>query len=83
MSEATQLASMPPGAFLRLPAVLACTALKRSTIYDLIQRGKFPAPEKLTSHASGWRVSSVAAWLSDPAGWKASAKANHSQDAHS
>ena len=83
MSEATQLASMPPEAFLRLPAVLACTALKRSTIYDLIQRGKFPAPEKLTSHASGWRVSSVAAWLSNPAGWSDPMKSDHSQDTNS
>lgn len=39
---------LPPEAFLRLPAVLQMVSLKRSTIYEMIKRGRFPAPEKLS-----------------------------------
>ena len=34
--------SLPPEAFLRLPEVVALVGLKRSTIYEQIQLGKFP-----------------------------------------
>lgn len=66
-----QFDDLPPDSFLRLPAVMAVAGLKRSTIYELIKKRRFPAPEKLTAHASGWRVHEVKAWLKAPALWRA------------
>ena len=66
----TVFGDLPPDAFLRLPDVISIVSLKRSTIYELVQRGKFPAPEKLTAHASGWRVGAIRAWLQQPTGWR-------------
>ncbi len=61
---------LPTDGFIRLPAVMAAVGLARSTIYELINKGKFPAPEKLTAHAAGWRRRSVQAWLDNPTGWR-------------
>jgi prophage regulatory protein len=68
---------LPPEAFLRLPEVIAVVSLKRSTIYDLIQRQKFPAPEKLTAHASGWRVGEIREWLHHPRNWQTVSERPH------
>ena len=48
---------------LRIQDVIAVTRLSRSTIYRLIQAGKFPKPIKLTERASGWRYEAVEQWL--------------------
>lgn len=50
---------------LRIQDVIAVTRLSRSTIYRLIQAGKFPRPIKLTERASGWRYEAVEEWLRD------------------
>lgn len=57
-------------AFLRLPDVIALTGIKSSTIYDLIKDKKFPAPEKITLRASGWRMRDIASWLKCPMDWR-------------
>lgn len=48
---------------LRRPAVQEITGLSRSTIYDLMSRGEFPRPIKLTGKAVGWPESAIAEWL--------------------
>lgn len=48
---------------LRIHDVVAITRLSRSTIYRLIQAGRFPKPIKLTERASGWRYEAVEQWL--------------------
>lgn len=48
---------------LRRPAVQEITGLSRSTIYDLMSRGEFPRPIKLTGKAVGWPESTIAEWL--------------------
>ena len=48
---------------LRLPQVLETTRLSRSTIYSLIQKGRFPKPIKLGERASGWLWSDVCTWI--------------------
>ncbi len=48
---------------LRLREVRARTGLSRSTIYRLAAEGRFPAPVKLTEHASAWREDELAAWI--------------------
>ena len=62
-------------AFMRLPAVQTVVAYCKSSIYQKIERKEFPAPVKLGTRASGWRVRDIRAWLRDPVGWKA---ADHS-----
>jgi len=50
---------------LRLPAVIEKTGLSRSSIYRLIQDGKFPPPVKLSARASAWFEHDINEWLSD------------------
>lgn len=66
-----EIASLPPEAFIRLPQVIALVGLKRASIYAKIGKGSFPAPHKLTAHASGWRIGDIRKWLADPRGWEA------------
>ena len=61
---------LPANGFVRMPTVMAVVGLARSTIYELIQKQRFPAPEKLTAHAAGWRVADVRAWLENPTAWR-------------
>jgi prophage regulatory protein len=39
--------------------------LDRSTVYRMVQEGRFPAPIQLTSSRIGWRWSAVLRWLAD------------------
>jgi prophage regulatory protein len=48
---------------LRRPAVEAITGLSRSTIYDLMAKGLFPRPVRLTQKTVGWPESKIAGWL--------------------
>lgn len=49
---------------LRRTAVQDITGLSRSAIYDLMQKGQFPRPVRLTGKAVGWPESVIAEWLS-------------------
>lgn len=48
---------------LRRPEVEARTGLSRSTIYDWIKRGEFPAPVALGARLVAWRESDIEGWL--------------------
>jgi len=48
---------------LRRAQVQARTGLSRSTIYQYIQDGHFPAPLQLGPRAVGWLESEVSAWI--------------------
>ena len=50
-------------AILRRPQVEARTGLARSTIYDRIKAGTFPAPVSLGEKAVGWVESEIDAWI--------------------
>lgn len=49
----------------RMPEVTERVALKPSTIYGMVQVGKFPAPFKITpgGRAAGWMLKDIEAWL--------------------
>lgn len=66
------IANLPPEALLRLPEVMALVGLCRASIYARAAKQAFPPPIKLTTHASGWRLGDVRAWLADPTGWQPS-----------
>lgn len=59
---------------LKLPDVMAATALSRSSIYDFVKRGIFPAPVKLSERAVGWLASEVDGWLEQRAQLRGGAK---------
>ena len=61
--------SLPAEAVLRLPDVLALVGLSRASVYAKVAEHRFPAPIKLTQHASGWRIGDIRVWLSNPTGW--------------
>ena len=48
---------------LRLPAVRVATGLSRSTIYERVRLGTFPAPVPLGGRRVGWAESEIAAWI--------------------
>ena len=48
---------------LRLPEVVARVGLSRSTIYELMPDGDFPASVNLTPKARGWRSDDIDAWI--------------------
>jgi prophage regulatory protein len=50
---------------IRRADVEARTGLPRSTLYDRIKRGEFPAPIPLSARAVGWLEHEVDAWLAD------------------
>ncbi len=47
----------------RLPKVLEMTGMKRSTLYEKIQKNQFPKPVLLTERCSGWIESEVLEWI--------------------
>jgi len=49
--------------FLRLKEVETIIGLKRSWIYDAMDRGDFPRQVKIGRRAVGWRQTDVDAWL--------------------
>jgi prophage regulatory protein len=51
---------------LPLPEVMRRVGLGRTTIYDRVAAGTFPAPRKLGEHPSApirWRSSEIDAWI--------------------
>ena len=48
---------------IRAREITAIVGLSRPYLYVLINKGEFPEPVKLSSRASGWRESDIAAWI--------------------
>lgn len=47
---------------LKLPAVIRETALSRSSIYAMIQEGRFPAPVRIGTRGVAWRSEEIDDW---------------------
>jgi len=50
---------------LRLPEVQRLTGLRRSAIYEQMQKGIFPRSVKAGQRAATWSEAAVQAWISD------------------
>jgi prophage regulatory protein len=48
--------------FLRCTAVVAVTGIPRSTLYELIKRGLFPRPIKLSERMAAWSSNEISDW---------------------
>jgi prophage regulatory protein len=63
--QTTQPPSAPPIApsrMLRLAEVQVMAGLSRSTIYQMIARGQFPAGTRVSERARRWRFGEITAW---------------------
>jgi len=52
-----------PVRLLRLREVSRLTGLAKTSIYDGIRKGTFPAPIRLTSTARAWRSDEIELWI--------------------
>jgi prophage regulatory protein len=59
-------------AILRCKQVAREVGLSRSTIYQRIKDGTFPAPIRLGERAVGWRAGDIDRFLLDPRSYRAS-----------
>lgn len=48
---------------IRRPDVERQTGLSRSTLYRMIEEGRFPRPIRLGARAVGWRIREVSEWI--------------------
>ena len=48
---------------LRRDDVLDRIGLSRSSLYNMVRAGRFPAPMRLGQRAVGWRLSDVDEWV--------------------
>lgn len=47
----------------RRAVIQARTGFSKTTLYELIKRGEFPAPVRITARAVGWIEAEVDAWM--------------------
>lgn len=52
-----------PDRLLRLPEVQRLTGLRRSAVYEQMQRGAFPRSVKTGRRSAGWSESAIQAWI--------------------
>lgn len=51
--------SLPETGFIRLPFLLSIIPISKSTFYEGIRKGVYPAPVKLSERTSAWRVEDI------------------------
>lgn len=49
--------------FVRRPEVCEITSLPSSSLTDLIAKGSFPAPYKLSERMAAWKLSEIINWM--------------------
>jgi prophage regulatory protein len=54
-----------PTSIMRRKDVESKTGLKRSTLYELMQRGRFPKPISIGPRAVGWIENEVESWIEE------------------
>lgn len=52
-----------PSRLMRLPAVMECTSLGKSSIYSKVKTGDFPAPVRLSTRAVAWHEDEISEWV--------------------
>lgn len=60
---------------LRTKEVLARTKMSRSTLYDHIKAGTFPAPFKIGRQAIAWTSDQIEEWIADRIAFSAAKRA--------
>ncbi|WP_339677944.1 AlpA family transcriptional regulator [uncultured Zhongshania sp.] len=52
-----------PRKILRMPQVIDRVGLSKSSIYELIAKGRFPVQIKLSARSCGWLESDIDVWI--------------------
>jgi len=63
MEQANPRKSNKPERLLRLPDVISAVGMGKSSIYEGVKLGTFPAPVKLSRRAVCWPESRIQAWI--------------------
>jgi len=58
-------APLPQEGFAREPAVLGHVPFGRSTLWNRVRAGTFPAPVKLSPRITAWRVSDIRRFIAE------------------
>lgn len=53
----------------RINQTLPVVGLSRTKVHDLVSRGEFPAPVRLSAKCSLYDGQAVSDWIADPLGW--------------
>lgn len=54
---------LPETGFARLPEVLRYIPVSRSCLFEMVNRGEFARPVKLTARVTAWRVEDIRAFI--------------------
>jgi prophage regulatory protein len=54
-----------PQRLLRLPEVESLVGIRKSSIYEGVKAGTFPAPVKLSRRAVCWPAAAIDAWITE------------------
>lgn len=63
VTQANPSKTAQPERLLRLNEVESIVGLRKSSIYDAMKRGEFPAPVKLSRRAVCWPSSKIEEWV--------------------
>ncbi|WP_233556447.1 helix-turn-helix transcriptional regulator [Noviherbaspirillum sedimenti] len=58
-------ATLPETGFLRQSTVLTIIPISKSTLWQRVLAGTFPAPIKLSARVTVWRVEEIRRWISE------------------
>lgn len=63
---------LPNEAFVRLILLVSWGLIpfSTSTLWRKVRTGEFPAPVKVSSQVTAWRVSEIRQWLANPEGFR-------------
>lgn len=70
----TEFSALPDDALIRLTTlrVWGLVPFSQSTLWRKCRTGEFPAPLKVSSQVTAWRVGDVRQWLTNPTAFRAS-----------
>jgi prophage regulatory protein len=57
--------AVPPDRLIKIDEVKRRVGLGKTMIYELIQKGKFPPPYKVSPFAARWSEREIVAWIDD------------------
>ncbi len=60
----------PDEALLRQPEVVKRVGIGKTALWQMIARGEFPKPRKITGRAVGWLASEITAWITTRPQWQ-------------
>jgi prophage regulatory protein len=64
---------LPTTGFVRLPAILALIPISKSSWWEGVRLGRFPAPVKLCRRVSAWRAEDIKSLIENPERWQQAA----------